>query len=99
MVVTSPSLNLDENLCKGHRGLSWNISELFLWGEKQKEKATPPRTSCDLQSLWRADGLHVFLPFVINAGLNETVKNYSLDTPEAEKRDTVLEGSMAPTMK
>lgn len=47
----------------------------------QQEWDGPPCTSCYLQSLRRADGLHVFLPFVINVGLYETVEDDSFYTP------------------
>lgn len=88
-----------EPVWKDAEVLSCNINHLFLWGVQRYEKAAPPSTSSYLQSLGCADGLHVLLPFVINGGLYEAVENYSLDTPEEQKRDTALEGRLAPAGK
>lgn len=89
MVVTSPSLNMEENLNKGTRRTESKHQPTVFEKSSSRKKAEPPGTSCYLQGLRRADGLHVFLPFVINCRLYETVEDNSLYTPGAQKRKRI----------
>lgn len=82
MVVTSPSLNLEENLqqvTEEEFNTSADRHSKGLYGTRKWGR--PPSTTSNLQGLRSADGLHLFLPFLINIRLHQTVEDDAFYTP------------------
>lgn len=72
---------------KGERfkGLTW-LKSNWSWMCTMQERCWPSSAAGYLQGLWRADGLHLFLSFLIDIWLYQAVEDDTFNTPGERER-------------